>query len=333
MKKVTVKSPANIAFIKYWGRRSDKLILPLNNSISMNLDNCFTKTTVEFGDFTQDKVKVKFFKSEYQNLTGAKLDRVLNQVNRIRQKYKIKNKVKIYSENSFPSDAGIASSASAFSALTLAIYKTLGIEISEKELTIETRLAGSGSATRSIPDGFVEWLKGEDEEGETSYAYSVAPASHWELYDITVVVDSSEKIVGSFKGHEYAHNEYMKARLENINKRNLQVKKAILNRDIKKLGEAIEADAISLHTVAMNSNPPIYYLNNKTWDVIAEIINLRKKGILGYFTMDAGPNVHVICEKEYKGIFEKKLKEISGVEFIISSKVCDGARVIDKHLF
>ena len=114
MKKATVKSPANIAFTKYWGRRNDDLILPLNSSISMNLDSCHTITTVEFGVVDKDEVKVKFFKSDYKDLKNIQLQRVINQVNRVRDKYKIKEKVKIYSENNFPADAGIAASASAF---------------------------------------------------------------------------------------------------------------------------------------------------------------------------------------------------------------------------
>jgi len=333
MKKATVKSPANIAFTKYWGRRNDDLILPLNSSISMNLDNCYTKTTIEFGAIDKDEVKVKFFKSDYKNLKDKQLQRVINQVNRVREKYKIKEKVKIRSENNFPADVGIAASASAFSALTKVLYEAIEVKLSEKELTIETRLAGSGSGTRSIPDGYVEWLIGEGNNSETSYAYSIIPSNHWELYDIIAVVDTSKKNVGSYEGHKYAHNEYMKARLENLESRNSQVREAILGKDIEKLGEAIEKDAISLHTVAMTSNPPIYYLNGRTWDVIAELLNLRKRGILGYFTMDAGPNVHVICEKEYKDILEKKLKKIPGVEFIITSQVCDGAKAIDEHLF
>ena len=207
------------------------------------------------------------------------------------------------------------------------------VDISEKDLSIETRLAGSGSATRSIPNGYSEWLRGEDNNSETSYAYSIAPANHWELYDLIAVVDIAKKSISSHEGHKYAHNEYMKARLENFEKRNNQSKEAILNKDIEKLGEVIEAEAISLHTVAMTSNPPIYYLNSRTWDVIARLLNLRKKGILGYFTMDAGPNIHVICEKEHKDILERKIKEMPGVEFIITNKVCDGAKVIREHLF
>lgn len=333
MRKATIKSPANIAFIKYWGRRNDDLILPLNDSISMNLDNCYTITTVEFGKANEDEIKVKFYKEKYKNLNGKQLNRVLKQVNRIREKYKIKEKVKIYSENNFPADVGIASSASAFSALTCALFKALGNNISEKDLTIETRLSGSGSAARSIPNGFVEWLMGDSNRSKTSYAYSMASSDYWKLYDLTLIVDTAEKSIGSYEGHNRALNEYMKARLKNINKRIKQVREAIRETDIEKLGKAMEADAISLHTVAMNSKPPIYYLNGKTWEIIFELLKLRKKGIIGYFTMDAGPNVHLICEKKFKDILKENFEKFPGVKFIIENKVGEGAKVIREHLF
>lgn len=332
MKKTTVKSSANIAFVKYWGRKNDELVLPLNSSISMNLDSCFTKTTLEFGDFEKDIVKVNFFQSDYKILKNKQLDRVLNQVNRIKNRYKIKNKVKIYSENNFPGDCGIASSASAFSALTKAIYEALEIKINNEKLSIETRLSGSGSASRSIPDGFVKWHKGSS--NESSYSTSIFPTDHWELYDLILVVDICNKSVGSYEGHQrVSDNEYMKARLSNIDKRIKQVEEAIEKKNINKLGEAIEADAISLHTVAMNSKPPIFYLNSKTWDLIDEIKNLRQQGLVGYFTMDAGPNVHLICEKKYKNQFLEIFNNFSGVQFVIENKVSNGAEIVNNHLF
>lgn len=333
MKKATVKSHANIAFTKYWGRRNDDLVLPMNSSISMNLDNCYTITTAEFGNFDKDEVRVKFFNREYESLSGEKLERVLNQVNRIRNEYNISEKVKIYSENNFPADAGIASSASAFSALTKALYEALGIKLSEKEMTAETRLAGSGSAARSIPDGFVEWNMGENDDSESSFAYTVAEPDHWELYDIVVVVDTAKKKIGSAEGHGLAENEYMDARLKNMEERNLLAKEAILEKNIEKLGKVIEEDAISLHTVAMNSKPPIFYLNGRTWDVIAGLFDLRKEGLRGYFTMDAGPNVHIICEKKDHKALSEKLKAIQGVEFLIINKAAKGAHAVNNHLF
>jgi diphosphomevalonate decarboxylase len=299
----------------------------------MNLDKCYTVTTVEFGGFDKDEVRVKFFKKDYEALEGEKLARVMGQVDRIREKFNISDKVKIFSENNFPADAGIASSASAFSALTKAIYEALEEKISEKELTVETRLAGSGSAVRSIPDGFVEWKRGEGEDSDSSYAHSLAQPDYWELCDIVAVVDTSKKLVGSSEGHGKAENEYMDARLQNISERNRIVREAIKEKNIEKLGVVVEKDAISLHTVAMNSEPPIYYLNGRTWDIISELLKWRKDGLLGYFTMDAGPNVHVICEKKDSEILSEKIRKIPGVEFLIVNKAAKGAHVINNHLF
>jgi diphosphomevalonate decarboxylase len=333
MKKATVKSPANIAFVKYWGRTNDKLILPMNDSISMNMDNCFTITTVEFGDFPKDIVKIKFFNQNYQDVQGSQLDRVLLQVDRFKKQYKIKQKVKIYSQNNFPSDAGIASSASAFSALTKALYSALEKKISQKQLTIETRLAGSGSATRSICDGYVQWNKGKPNDSQSSYAHTLYDHTYWDLCDVLAVVDTGKKSVGSYEGHGLAHNEYQIARLKNVNKRLKQIKQGLKQKDIEKLGEAIEQDAISMHAVAMSSNPPIFYLNGRTFDVINALFQARKEGIPAFFTMDAGPNVHVICEKKDSQKVSNILKKLPAAQFVINNQVAKGAQEINNHLF
>jgi len=125
----------------------------------------------------------------------------------------------------------------------------------------------------------------------------------------------------------------MDARLKNFEFRNSQIKEAIEEKNIDKLGEVIEQDTISLHTVAMTSKPPIFYLNGRTWDIISELLKWRKEGLKGYFTMDAGPNVHVICEKKDSKVLSEKLKKIPGVEFIIINKAARGAHVINNHLF
>ncbi len=326
MKKVRVKAPANLAFIKYWGRRNDELILPLNDSISMNLSNCYTITEIEESD--RDEVKVKFYGEQEKELEGGQRERVLRQVERLRQKYGFEKKVKIWSENNFPADAGIASSASGFSALTLAMIELMGVKLSERELSIETRLSGSGSACRSIPNGLVKWVKGEKEDGSDSFAYSLYPPEHWELWDLVVVVSKQKKKVGSAEGHKLAKNEYMEARLKRIEERVREVELALEQRDLERLGRVIENDAMSLHAVAILSQPPLYYLNGRTFEVIERILNLRQFGIEGYFTMDAGPNVHVVCEARDKKRLREELLGIEGVEEIIENKVAKGARVI-----
>ncbi len=329
-RRVRVKSPANLAFIKYWGRRDDELILPLNTSISMNLSSCYTVTQLEVReDLEEDEIWVKFYGEEKKKLAGKQLERVFRQIERLRQKYGFEFKVKMESENNFPADAGIASSASGFSALTVAMMELMGVRLSERELSIETRLSGSGSACRSIPDGIVKWERGEGEDGGDSFAYSLYSVDYWELWDLVVVVSREKKKVGSAEGHRLAKNEYMEARLKRIEERVREVERALEEKDLERLGRVIENDALSLHAVAMLSEPPLFYLNHKTWRVIDWLQNQRERGLGGYFTMDAGPNVHIVCERRDKDELVAGLKEVEGVEEVIINKVTEGSRVVE----
>ncbi len=330
LRKVRVKSPANLAFIKYWGRRDDELILPLNTSISMNLSNCYTVTQLEAReDLKEDEIWVKFYGEEKRRLKGKQLERVVRQIERLRQKYGFEFKVKMESENNFPADAGIASSASGFSALTLAMIRLMGVVLSEKELSIETRLSGSGSACRSIPDGIVKWEKGKKRDGSDSFAHSLHPVDYWELWDLVVVVSRDKKKVGSAEGHRLAKNEYMEARLKRIEERAREVERALEEKDLERLGRVIENEALSLHAVAMLSEPPLFYLNYKTWKVIEWLQSQRERGLGGYFTMDAGSNVHIVCEGRDKDELMVGLKEMDEVEEVIVNQVAEGSRVVE----
>lgn len=328
MKKTTVISPANIAFVKYWGRRDDNLILPLNSSVSMNMDSCITTTSCEWGEFKSDSIKVKFENKESIELSGVPREKALKIIERVRQKLGLKLKVKIESENNFPEATGIASSASGFSALTKALYESAGKELSEKEMTIETRLSGSGSACRSIPTGFVVWDKGSENDGSDSFAYSIAGPDHWDLSDTVCVVDIGNKKVSSAEGHSRAKNLYMDARLVGIEDRVKETIQAIKDKDIEKLGYVTEIEALSLHTVCMMSEPPIFYWNDKTFLVMEAIRDLRAKGVPAFYTMDAGANVHVITEQKYEKQVQGYIKNIPGVVKIIVSHPGEGAKII-----
>src|SRR5919109_2858948 len=158
---------ANIAFIKYWGNRDNTLRLPMNGSISMNLDGLYTRTTVSF----QPSLPYDELIINGHEVRGPGLDRISYVLDIIRGMANIFDRAEVISENNFPSGAGIASSASAFAALALAGSKAAGMNLSEPELS---RLArrGSGSAARPIPGGFVEWQAGTSDED--SLAYSIA---------------------------------------------------------------------------------------------------------------------------------------------------------------
>lgn len=324
--KATATAPANIAFIKYWGNKPGNL--PYSDTISMNLSNCITTTTVEW----DSKLKRDTLNLDGINLSGPKLERVVKHLDKIRKVLGISICAKVISKNSFLQGAGIASSASGFAALTLAAARAAGGKLSEKRLSRLARL-GSGSASRSIPDGFVIWQKGSD---KTSYAESIYPPDWWDLRDVIIIVTRKEKAVGSADGHKIAHTSpiFKKRVNQNLPRRTAAILKALKNKDIELLGKTIEEEALELHEVARTSTPPIEYLLEETKRIIGKLIpQWRKEGIPVYFTLDAGPNVHAILPGKYeKQLLSKIKKELPGVELIIN-KPGEGARLSRSHLF
>ncbi len=320
--KATAISPANIAFIKYWGKKDPKLNIPFNDSISMNLSGCSTKTVVEYDPtFRNDLVIV--------NGTEVKDDkrkRVVDFLDIIRKMAGKKWFAKVVSDNNFPSDAGIASSASAFSALALAGSRAIGLELPPRKLSILARL-GSGSACRSVFDGFSIWKKGSG--NNSSYAVAFAKPNFWNLVDIVAVVDAGTKKASSTEGHEAATTSpYFKTRLNELKKRIPALKKAFLARDFGKFGELVEEEAISLHVAAMTSRPPIFYWNKGTLEVMETVFGLRERGIPAYFTMDAGPNVHIICLDEDSKRVNLALKKLQFVKFTIINRPGKGTMLL-----
>lgn len=320
--KTTAVSPSNIAFIKYWGKKDSKLNIPYNDSISMNLDSCLTKTSTEFNpSLKADKVFIGG-----KEVLGEKKDRVTNILNIVRKKAGIKTFAKVETENNFPSDAGIASSASGFSALALSASRAASLNLSEKELSVLARM-GSGSACRSIPDGFTYWKKGKS--GDTSYAFQIAKPGFWDLRDIIAVTSLTGKKTSSTEGHSLVKTSpYFEKRIKGIEKRTLSLKKALLKRDFKTFGELLEEEAVDLHVMAMTSHPAVFYWNSGTMSVMHKIFELREKGVSCYFTMDAGPNVHVICEGKNEKRIKKEIEKLPEVEKVIVNKPGKGARIV-----
>lgn len=327
MKKKTAKAPANIAFIKYWGKKEEKLRLPVNNSLSMNLSNVFTITTVEFSSsLKEDRIEME----------GGKLgeegkQRIIAHLDRIRARAGIKVSAKVKTKNNFPQGVGVASSASGFAALTLAATAAAGLRLSSQELSVLAR-QGSGSACRSIPDGFVEWKAGNS--SPSSFAYSLFPPHYWEIRDIIAIIGEAPKKVSSSEGHTLAESSpFYKARVKGMKTKIKMAKKALKEKDFRKFGEILEEEAINMHAVMMTSSPPLFYWLPKTVEVILAVWDWREEGLPVYFTIDAGPNVHLICQKKDEKEIEAKLREIKGVKKIIFNKPARGAYLLRNHLF
>ncbi|MBI3380200.1 diphosphomevalonate decarboxylase [Candidatus Gottesmanbacteria bacterium] len=325
--KATAVAPSNIAFIKYWGKKDKNLRLPANTSISMNLSNAFTTTTVEF---SADNKKDEIYFGE-KRMDRKSSIRVISHLDRIRRIAKKNLFAKVVTQNSFPQSTGIASSASGFAALTLAAVGAMDLKCSEKDLSILARL-GSGSACRSIPCGFVEWKVSKT--SENSYSFSLYDEKHWDLKDIIAVVSTEEKKTSSTLGHENAKSSPLfSKRLEHLPARIVKLKEALKEKNIKKLGELIEKEAIELHMIMMTQDPPLFYWDGSTMEIVKLVRLWRNDGLLVYFTLDAGPNVHLICESKEENKVLEKLKKLSYIKNVIINSPSSGARLIDKHLF
>lgn len=326
--KSTATAPASIAFIKYWGKKDEKLRLPETSSISINLDKCLTHTTVEFSpNYKQDTFEILG-----NQTTEEEKERVYKHLNRIRALKRSSFYAKVVSQNTFPKGSGIASSGSGFAALTVAASSSLGLKLSEKELSILARL-GSGSACRSVPGGFVQWKEGNT--SNESYAYSMYPPGYWEIVDILAIVSDKVKKTSSTIGHALATKTsiFHKPRVEEVRKLISHIKTAIRNKDLTLAGEILEKDCIYMHSVMMTSKPALFYWSGKTMDVIHKVHALRANKIPAFFTIDAGPNVHIITEAKYTSQVVSELKKIPGIKDIIINKTCRGAYLTNKHLF
>ncbi len=328
--KATAIANANIALVKYWGKRDTKLILPQNGSISMTCDGLSTVTTVEFSpEYKQDTIVIND-----EELRKDEKD-VLGHLDKIRALAGINEKAKVVSETNFPVAAGLASSASGLAAITLAATKAAGLNFPEKDLTILTR-QGSGSACRSISEGFVEWLRGEKADGTDSYAQQIAPKNHWpEFRMIATILSEKKKPVDSRAGmsQSVASCPYYSSWVSEATKDLEIMRTAIKNKDFEKLGQTAESSCLKMHAVMMTTTPSIIYWIPETLEVIHAVRGMRIEGIQAYFTIDGGPQVKIMCLEKDAEKINKKLQELPAVKRTIICKPGDGAKLLDKHLF
>lgn len=327
--KATAKAPANIAFIKYWGKVDPVSRAPQNNSISMNLSDLYSICTVEF-DSQLFEDEIHFL--DEKTVTEKEKIRIIQTLDRIRNLKNIQTKAKIVTQNNFPKATGIASSASGFAALTVAAVTALGLKLNNVELSKLARFA-SGTASRSIPDGFVEWEKGTD--AEDSYARQFFPSNYWDICDVVAIVTTQMKKVSSTDGHALAFTSpFYRTRLIGMDQKIYKIKKLIQNRNFSEFGELIEAETLNMHAVCITSRPALIYWEPTTIEIMKKIVDWREKSeVEAYYTIDAGPTVHVICEAKNAEKVKQKLITISRVEHVVINKPAIGARITQNHLF
>ncbi|KAK1570838.1 hypothetical protein Q3G72_007822 [Acer saccharum] len=310
---VTAQTPTNIAVIKYWGKRDETLILPVNDSISVTLDPdhlCTTTTVAVSPSFDHDRM---WLNAKEISLSGGRFQNCLREIRnracdfedkqkgiKIEKKDWEKLHVHIASYNNFPTAAGLASSAAGFACLVFSLAKLMNLREDQSQLSAIAR-QGSGSACRSLFGGFVKWIMGKDEKGSDSLAVQLADEEHWnDLVIIIAVVSSRQKETSSTSGMRESVETSLLLQhraKEVVPKRIVQMEEAIKNRDFSSFAQLACADSNQFHAVCLDTSPPIFYMNDTSHRIISyvEKWNRSEGSPQVAYTFDAGPNAVMIA--------------------------------------
>lgn len=295
IKIITAKTSVNIAVIKYWGKEDEKLIIPINDSISGTLDSddmCTITTVATDSSFTKDQMWLNG--EEVDILSNSRLTKCLTELRAKCQDDSMANqKIRIASVNDFPTAAGLASSAAGYAALVYALGHLFGIT-NKSVLSVYARM-GSGSAIRSLDGGFVHWIKGTG-TSDTSIAKQIVTHSHWsEMRVLILVVNDAKKETGSTDGMKRSveTSSLLPIRASNVVPERISaMTKAILEKDFNSFAEITMKDSNQFHAIVQDTYPPIRYMNEISWNIITFVHGINSfygKNVAAY-TFDAGPN-------------------------------------------
>ena len=318
----TAKAHTNIALVKYWGKKDQELIIPQTDSLSLTLNEFYTTTTVNFDNhLTSDLVAI-----DQQTLSKKEAKKVVHVLDIVRQLSGIKAFARVESINHVPTAAGLASSASAFAALAGAASTAAGLNLSSRDLSRIAR-RGSGSATRSIYGGLVEWQTETDDA--SSFAQPVLENVDFPIEMLAVLVDTKRKKVSSRSGMQSSveTSPYYDAWRQVVANDMVAIKKAIKAKDIDQIGHIAEENALRMHALTFSADPGFTYFNGETLTIIKAVEDLRNQGINCYYTMDAGPNVKVIYDRENRSKIVEKLSNIVGPERLVVSQPGPGIKI------
>ena len=281
-------APSNIALCKYWGKRDASLNLPVNSSLSISLGHLGTRTEIRPSD--EDAV---YLNDEVVALNDPFAIRIMEFLQLFRPMLG-DIRFEVRTENNIPTTAGLASSASGFAALVMALDDLAGWELDRKQLSMLARL-GSGSAARSVYDGFVQWHAGTKPDGSDSFAERLP--YEWPEFRIGVLeLSSVPKAVGSRDGmnRTVETSELYKSWPQQAATDLETIRAAIEARDFPLLGKTAERNALAMHATMLAAWPPLLYLQPETVKYIHTVHQTRAEGLDVYLTIDAGPNIKLL---------------------------------------
>lgn len=323
--KATAIAHTNIALAKYWGKRDTRLNLPAVGSISVTLKDLYTRTAVRFNpEIESDKLFLNGIRANEKQVM-----RISRFLDLIRQRVNCTKFAEVTSENNFPTGAGLASSASGFAALALAATRAADLTLPSDELSKIAR-QGSGSAARSIFGGFVEMKMGQKGDGSDSFAIPLSDENYWPLTILIAVTSEEEKTTGSTEGMKITAETspffevFVNSSINDLS----EMRSAIMQRDLEHLGEIAEHSCLKMHALMLSARPALIYWNSATVSVMHKVREMRNRGIQVYFTIDAGPQVKVICEQKNSEKIKNEIKKIPGIKKIFKTSPGPAAKIV-----
>ncbi len=316
MSRATARACANIALVKYWGKRDAQLNLPAAGSLSLTLGALVTETTVELDrTLANDELLLDGKPARPKDLarTSSFLDLV-------RAEAKIATRARVTSTNQFPTASGLASSASGFAALAVAASTAAGLTASPRALSILAR-RGSGSAARSLYGGFVRMHAGQLADGSDAYAEPITSRLTDRVRMVIAIVGGGAPKSHNSRDamdHTAATSPLYRAWLELVPKDLAAAEGALSAGDLAALGTIAEANALAMHASALAARPAVVYWQPATLALLAEVRTLRDRGVPCWATMDAGPHVKVLCAIEQAESVATALRPIAS-DVIVSA--------------
>lgn len=302
-------APSNIALCKYWGKREAELNLPTNSSLSISLGQLGSQTHISHAPTGVDVVKLN---NKVQAAHSSFSRKVIDFVNLFRRDQVLP--LIIDTRNNIPTAAGLASSASGFAALALALNDFFNLQLEQQQLSAFARM-GSGSASRSIYTGFVRWDMGEQADGMDSVA-SQLPCQWPQLCIGLIKVSSVKKPVDSRSGMDRTtgtsslYQNWPKQAAADL----ITLQAALEKRDFDAMGACAEHNAMSMHATMISAWPPLVYWLPESLAVMQRVWQLRESGIAVYFTMDAGPNLKLLFERSSLKLLEAEFAQMDVIQ-------------------
>lgn len=312
LKVVKARAHPNVALVKYWGKRDLPLNLPSVGSISLTLGGLFTEVTVQPSQQQRDE-----YWSNGILVEGAALREVENFIDLFRAMAGMRESIVVRATSNFPVAAGLASSASTFAALTVALATFYGLDLPGERLSALAR-RGSGSACRSLWGGFVEWHRGESPDGSDSFASPLESPPNWPITVLVAITDPRPKPIVSRTGMVQSQSSPFYSVWVSEQEEDLrEAREAIRTGSLEKLGAVAERNCLKMHAVAFTAQRPLVYWRPATLAAMETVWNLRAQGLPAYFTIDAGPQVKVLCPSEHKASVQAALAQTPGVREVL----------------